>query len=82
MNNIDSTQDAGRSQAAPACEHCQGLVEHAPWCATCDPRVRYAFEIVRDSSLMTLTDMLILHSLGASWLDLAPINPATTDLAA
>jgi hypothetical protein len=71
MNNVDSTQYSARNQAIRACEHCQGIVDHERWCVTCDPRVHYAFEIVRDPSLMTLTDTLILHSLGAAWINLA-----------
>jgi hypothetical protein len=68
MNNIDSA-----SRHSPyndvACPHCQGVVEHESWCATRDPKVCYAFAIVRESAKLTLGDSLILHSLGVAWTD-------------
>jgi hypothetical protein len=67
MNNVDFSNGFN---ATSACEHCQGVVEHEPWCLTQDPRVYYAYEIVDKASKMTLGDTLILHSLGVAWADI------------
>jgi len=67
MNNTSSSQDSTRNNAGAACEHCQGSIEHEPWCVTRDPRVFYAYQIVTEASKLTFADRLILHSLGVSW---------------
>jgi len=72
MNNINSSQNSARYNAATACEHCQGLSEHEPWCVTRDPRVCYAYQIVAEASKMTYADTLILHSLGVTWAETRP----------
>lgn len=36
-----------------ACTHGEGLFEHESWCATRDPRMAYAYQIVADASKMT-----------------------------
>jgi hypothetical protein len=66
MNNTNSAYPLNQTAQA-ACAHCEGIFEHEPWCATQDPRVHYAYQIVKDASKMTLGDSLILHSLGVSW---------------
>ena len=53
MNNIDSASHH-RYSADLACPHCQGVAEHESWCATRDPKVSYAFAIVRESAKLTL----------------------------
>jgi hypothetical protein len=67
MKNIDSTPSSARHNAGTACEHCQGVTEHEPWCVTRDPRVCYAYQIVLEASKLTYADTLILHSLGVTW---------------
>ncbi len=52
----------------PACEHCGGKVRHERWCITCDPIVQYAYSAVLNPEKLTLYDRLILHALGASWI--------------
>ena len=56
--------------AESACPHCEGIFEHAAWCMTREPRVAYAYLIVRDASKITAGDSLILHSLGVAWVEL------------
>ena len=60
---------SNRYHAQAACEHCEGIIRHEPWCITRDPVVFYAFEVVADPSKLTVGDSLILHSLGARWVD-------------
>jgi len=49
------------------CCHCQGILEHEHWCPSREAKVRYAYEIARNGSQITLGDALILHSLGVAW---------------
>ena len=56
-----------RYNAAAACEHCQGIIRHQPWCITQDAMVYYAYQIVADPTKLTIGDALILHSLGVVW---------------
>jgi len=56
-----------RYNAQAACEHCQGVIRHERWCITRDQLVYYAYQIVTDSSKVTIGDSLILHSLGVVW---------------
>ncbi|MGA2356609.1 MAG: hypothetical protein ABSG02_19115 [Terriglobales bacterium] len=58
---------SNRYSAEAACEHCEGIIRHEPWCITRDPIVYYAYQIVMDPSKLTVGDALILHSLGATW---------------
>jgi hypothetical protein len=67
MNNVDSADCSNKFNAQPACTHCESIFEHAPWCATRDPRMAYAYQIVADASKITVGDALILHSLGVAW---------------
>ncbi len=50
-----------------SCEPCAGVVRHEKWCITCDPLVRYAYEVVLSPEKLTVCDRLILHALGVSW---------------
>jgi len=62
--------DSNQQNAGLACRYCTGAFEHAGWCATREPRVEYAYLIVRDASRITMGDTLILHSLGVAWVEL------------
>ena len=68
MENMNYSQQRS-SSTAMACQHCQGVGEHEPWCITRDPRVYYAYSIVSEASMLTYADTLILHSLGVTWSD-------------
>lgn len=56
-----------RYSAEAACEHCEGIIRHEPWCITLDPIVYYAYQVVMDPSKLGVGDALILHSLGVTW---------------
>lgn len=58
---------SNRYNAAAACEHCEGIIRHEPWCITRDPIVYYAYHVVADHTQLTIGDSLILHSLGVTW---------------
>jgi len=54
--------------ADSACEHCEGVVRHEPWCNTQSSSVHYAYQIVSDPSHLSPGDHLILHALGVTWM--------------
>ncbi|MFZ0562307.1 MAG: hypothetical protein WBD45_23495 [Terriglobales bacterium] len=58
---------SNRYNAEAACEHCEGIIRHEPWCITRDPDVYYAYQIVVDPSKLTVGDALILHAVGVVW---------------
>lgn len=60
-------QHSNKYNAEAACEHCQGVVHHEPWCITRSKDVLYAYESVMDADKLTAGDRLILHALGVSW---------------
>jgi hypothetical protein len=68
-----STKDSGtcyhsnRYDAASACEHCEGIIRHEPWCIRMNGFVYYAYEVVLDADKITTDDALRLHSLGVTW---------------
>jgi hypothetical protein len=66
-NNGQTVFHSNRYHAQAACEHCEGIIRHEPWCITLDPVVYYAYQVVVDPSKLTIGDSLILHSLGAKW---------------
>ena len=66
-NPITSVFHSNHYTARSACEHCQGISRHEPWCITVDRTVYYAYEIVADPSRLTIGDAIILHSLGVLW---------------
>jgi len=51
------------------CEHCGGIGRHEHWCVTRDPLVQYAYAVGLDPKRLALADRLILHALGALWVD-------------
>jgi len=63
----DAWFHSNRYSAESACEHCQGIFRHEPWCITHHPAVYYAYQIVADPGALTPGDALILHSLGVTW---------------
>lgn len=63
--------------AESKCQHCGGVIRHERWCMTCDPFVRYAFEIVRNSDRLTPGDRLNLHALGVEWKNTPEVTEAT-----
>jgi hypothetical protein len=67
----NSDRYSSKSTAEAACTHCEGIFEHARWCATRDPNMAYAYQIVIDASKLTAGDVLMLHSLGVAWLESA-----------
>jgi len=69
MNNANFSQRSNRYGTESACEHCQGITEHEPWCMNRHARVLYAYEIIEDASRLSFEDGLILHSLGVVWAD-------------
>lgn len=71
MYNIDITHSQSRPNLTSPCVHCLGIVEHEPWCVMLDPKVQYAYAIVKDPCALTYRDSLILHSLGVTWRDRA-----------
>jgi hypothetical protein len=58
---------SNRYNAQEACEHCEGIIRHEPWCITIDPLVYYAYEIVSNPNKLTVEDALRLHALGVTW---------------
>ena len=58
---------SNRYRVDSACEYCDGVIRHEPWCATQSPDVHYAFQAVSDPDTLSLGDSLILHALGVVW---------------
>jgi len=69
MNNSNpaSTHNSNSCSAPTPCAFCEGIFQHAAWCASRDPGASYAYQIVVDASKITTGDSLILHSLGVAW---------------
>ena len=59
---------SNRYTAEVACEHCEGVVGHRPWCITQNQHVLNAWESVADPAKLSLHDRLILHALGVDWI--------------
>ena len=72
---------SNRFTAEAACEHCEGIVRHEPWCITRNPQVMNAWESVLDPAKLSVHDHLILHALGVAWNKICKANcqaqPAT-----
>jgi hypothetical protein len=66
-NKPASWYHSNRYNAEAACEHCEGIIRHEPWCIAFDAECYYAYEIVADANRLTFSDSLILHSLGVIW---------------
>ncbi len=60
---------SNKYNAQIACEHCEGVVRHEPWCITRSPEVLYAYGAVLDADRLTEGDRLILHALGVMWVN-------------
>ncbi len=58
---------SNKYSADAACEHCQGVVRHEPWCITRSETVLYAYQAVLDPDKLSEGDRLILHALGVNW---------------
>ena len=69
---------SNKYSAEAACEHCEGIVHHQPWCITQNKAVHYAYQAVMDASSLTEHDRLILHALGVVWTS----NPCDSTCAA
>ena len=67
MNDLSFFTSQNHHTANTPCDHCLGVAEHEPWCVTRDPKVQYAYAIVKDACALTYRDSLILHSLGVTW---------------
>ena len=67
MDSIDSLFHANRHKSDSPCKFCHSSLNHAPWCATQNSTVFYAYQIVAESARLTLGDSLVLHSLGVTW---------------
>lgn len=66
-DNSTTIFHSNRYNAQAACEHCEGVIRHEPWCITLHPTVHYAYQVLVDPSKLTIGDALILHSLGVIW---------------
>lgn len=66
-HNQSALYHSNRYHARSACQLCEGIVRHEPWCLTVNPAVWYAYEIVVYPDRVTLEDSIILHSLGVLW---------------
>ena len=53
----------------PTCEYCQGSTRHEFWCITQNLQVLSAWQAVLNAAKLSLHDQLILHALGAAWVD-------------
>jgi hypothetical protein len=69
MSTTPAQYHSNRFHAQAACVHCEGIIRHELWCITLDRAVYYAYEIVADPGKITVSDSLILHSLGVTWQD-------------
>jgi hypothetical protein len=64
---VTTWQHSNKYSAESACEHCDGVVRHEPWCITRSSDVLYAYEAVLDADKLAEGDRLILHALGVKW---------------
>lgn len=69
MSDTTKRHHKMKYSAESACIHCEGIVRCEHWCLKRNSNVYYAYAIVMDKTLMTVTDVLILHSLGVTWED-------------
>ena len=44
-----SWRHSNKYSAQSACEHCEGVVRHEPWCITRSPEILYAYGVVLDA---------------------------------
>jgi hypothetical protein len=67
MPNLSPMQHSNPFSTKSPCPYCQGVQQHETWCVTVNLSVRYAYEVVLGSAMLTAGDVLILHSLGVIW---------------
>jgi hypothetical protein len=66
--NPESTiRVSNQFSASSACEHCQGIIRHEPFCITLNTRVLYAYEIIVDACKLTPGDQILLHGMSVAW---------------
>jgi hypothetical protein len=66
--NPESTiRISNQFSASSACEHCQGIIRHEPFCITLNTRVLYAYEIIVDACKLTPGDQILLHGMSVAW---------------
>jgi hypothetical protein len=65
--STDTLFHSNRYSAENACEHCDCVIRHEPWCITVDPAVLYAYQIVLEPGMLEPGAAIIFHSLGVSW---------------
>ena len=66
---VTTWHHSNKYSAEAACEHCQGVVRHEPWCITQSEVILYAYAAVLNAEVLTEGDQLILHALGVAWTD-------------
>jgi hypothetical protein len=62
-------QHSNRYSADAACEHCQGIVRHEPWCISQSQTVLYAYDALGDPDKLSEGDRVSLHALGVAWIN-------------
>jgi len=67
VDDTSASYHSNRYSASSACEHCQGIIRHEPWCIRLNGLVYYAYEAVLDAAKLSADDALRLHSLGIAW---------------
>jgi hypothetical protein len=63
---------SNRYSSDRACEHCEGIIRHEPWCITNNEVIRYAYQAVLNAENLSVGDHISLHALGARWVANAP----------
>lgn len=58
---------SNKYSADNACEHCDKVVGHEPWCITTNRNVFYAYQIVLAPDKLDEGDTIILRGLGVVW---------------
>lgn len=64
---VTTWHHSNKYSAESACEHCEGVVRHEPWCITRSEVILYAYKAVLNANVLTEGDKLILHALGVVW---------------
>ena len=74
MNSVPTTFrfHSNRYSSERACEHCEGVIRHEPWCITNNELIRYAYQAVLNAETLSVGDHISLHALGARWVANAP----------
>ena len=71
MSSIDGEAwlHSNQYSADKACEHCEGIIRHEPWCLTRSPIILYAYKAVLDAGKLAPGDHIQLHGMGVAWAD-------------